>query len=153
MSSPSSEEKHYYIYYDNGFVSMPPQRLKIVFGTKQHACSEMQKHVATMNRGVEKTDDHFLRADDNGGCASRDGRRVYMFELVDDGIDACHGYVNVDDENTKLKEQNKELQEENQKLRTYAIQMLDVLGDVDLAYHGNAQELYEEVSRFMGRWE
>ena len=127
MSSPSLEEKHYYIYYDNGFVSMPPRRIQVVTGTKQHAYNIMWDHIATMNKGVEENDDHFLRDDDNVGFVSRDGRRVYLFELVSDGTDACHEYVNVHDENTKLKEQIIRLQEENKELRDFATRMCCIL--------------------------
>lgn len=131
---------------------MPPKRLKHVFGTKQHAYTVMRELVVTMNRGVEETDDYFLCANDNGVFASRNGRRVYMFELVDDNTNVCHECTDVNDEKTKLEELGR-LQEENEKLREYAIQMLDVLSGVNLGYHYGAQELYEEVSGFLGRWE
>ena len=41
--------------------------------------------------------------------------------------------------------------DENVRMKLYLHEMIDVLSDVDLSFHGNAQELYNEVCKFLGR--
>lgn len=120
-------------------------------GTLSEFQEFLEETVQSHNQFLQETDVQYLCRNKSGDrFESQDGTSMFGSSRWIDGSDSV---VDRNAVNDKRMKQIQELQEENQKLRTYAIQMLDVLSGVNLGYHYGAQELYEEVSGFLGRWE